>query len=389
MKELFPKEIIEHSTEYFIPKNTVKSTIIYGLVLLVMVYGIAVLPFLSIPIFTSGRGLLKPNKDRMSITSINPGRVTYNAIENNTKVEMGDTLVVLQTNVLDDQLNLNHKKIEIITKEIADLKNIVSNKRSAVATLLTPKFKREMIQYNARLTQHYTKLKNLKIALERNTKLLAKGVIAKVEYEDSKLAYDLENNALHQFQKSTRNSWQATITELENQLIEYENNVEQVMNNKKSYVITAPIKGTLINSSSMNNGSFINAGKLLGEITPDTELIAECYISPKDIGLIDKDKDVTFQIDAFNYNQWGLASGKIIRVGEDVEFIENQPFYKIQCKLNEGQLKLKNGYSRPLGKGMTLNARFEITERTLYDLLYDKMDDWLNPGNGNELVTSN
>jgi HlyD family secretion protein len=49
-------------------------------------------------------------------------------------------------------------------------------------------------------------------------------------------------------------------------------------------------------------------------------------------------------------------------------------------------LKLKNGYKREIGKGMTLNARFEITERTLYELLYDKMDDWLNPGNG-DVVT--
>ena len=32
-------------------------------------------------------------------------------------------------------------------------------------------------------------------------------------------------------------------------------------------------------------------------------------------------------------------------------------------------------------KGMTLNARFLLTERTLFDLLYDKVDDWLNPSN--------
>ena len=124
----------------------------------------------------------------------------------------------------------------------------------------------------------------------------------------------------------------------------------------------------------------------MGEITPDTELIAECYISPKDIGLIDKSKVVSFQIDAFNYNQWGLATGNIIRIADDVEFMDNQPFYKIQCKINQKHLKLKNGYKREIGKGMTLNARFEITERTLYELLYDKMDDWLNPGNG-DVVT--
>ena len=28
---------------------------------------------------------------------------------------------------------------------------------------------------------------------------------------------------------------------------------------------------------------------------------------------------------------------------------------------------------------MSFTARFMITERTLYELLYDKLDDWLNP----------
>ncbi len=27
-----------------------------------------------------------------------------------------------------------------------------------------------------------------------------------------------------------------------------------------------------------------------------------------------------------------------------------------------------------------VTARFELTERTLFELLYDEVDDWLNPG---------
>lgn len=37
---------------------------------------------------------------------------------------------------------------------------------------------------------------------------------------------------------------------------------------------------------------------------------------------------------------------------------------------------------------MTFNARFELTERTLYQLLYDKVDDWMNPTNQNSQITS-
>lgn len=381
MKNIFPKEIIEHTSQYFIPKNTVRSKTIYGLILFLLVGAIVLLPFIKISIFSSASGYIKPNKDRMAITSINSGKVVFNSIENNKSIKVGDTLLVLQTSVLDEQINLNQRKIGVLKNEISDLEKIVNGNGVKLNSLLTSKYKKAIIGYNAVLTEHYTKIKKMKIDFDRNTKLLSKGVIARVEFDNSKLELDLANNALSQFKKSMVNSWQTTLTELNNQVYEFQNNIDQVLKNKNNFVVTSPITGTLINAASLNNGSFVNAGIQLGEITPNTELIAECYVSPKDIGLIDKTKPVSFQVDAFNYNQWGFATGEILNIGDDVEFIDNQPVYKVQCKLYQKHLELKNGYKRELGKGMTLSARFEITNRTLYQLLYDKMDDWLNPGN--------
>ena len=39
----------------------------------------------------------------------------------------------------------------------------------------------------------------------------------------------------------------------------------------------------------------------------------------------------------------------------------------------------KNGYKGDISKGMTLTARFLIANRSLWQLLYDKVDNWLNP----------
>jgi len=128
---------------------------------------------------------------------------------------------------------------------------------------------------------------------------------------------------------------------------------------------------------------FINQGMELGEISPDSNLIVECYISPNDIGLLDKNKLVNFQIDTFNYNQWGLVTGEIIEIGNDIEIVDNNPVFKVLCKINMKYLQLNNGFKGHLKKGMTLNARFELAERTLFNLLYDKVDDWMNPGTNN------
>jgi hypothetical protein len=89
--------------------------------------------------------------------------------------------------------------------------------------------------------------------------------------------------------------------------------------------------------------------------------------------------EVNFQLDAFNYNQWGSARGKVIEISEDIVNIDKSPVFKVRCKLLTDYLELKNGYKGRLKKGMTLTSRFKLIRRSLFDLLYDKTDNWLNP----------
>ena len=88
---------------------------------------------------------------------------------------------------------------------------------------------------------------------------------------------------------------------------------------------------------------------------------------------------VNFQIDAFNYNEWGLVAGKIIDIANDFVLINEQPVFKIKCELKQQTVALPTGYTANLKKGMTLRGRFVVAKRSLYQLLYDKVDDWVNP----------
>ena len=47
--------------------------------------------------------------------------------------------------------------------------------------------------------------------------------------------------------------------------------------------------------------------------------------------------------------------------------------------MDKNYLQLKNGYKGQIGKGMTLTARFYLLDRTLWQLLFDRVDDWFNP----------
>jgi len=54
-------------------------------------------------------------------------------------------------------------------------------------------------------------------------------------------------------------------------------------------------------------------------------------------------------------------------------------FFTVRCQLDRDYLSLKNGYKAQVGKGHTYTARFYLTDRTLWQLLFDRMDDWFNP----------
>ncbi|MCA0959659.1 HlyD family secretion protein [Muricauda ruestringensis] len=386
--QIFPKEIIENTVQAYIPKNGVKSRAVYAIVLTVVLLAICAMPFLKVRIYKNAQGLVKPSKERIAITSLNTGKVVYSNIQTNTYVTKGDVLLIVQNNVLNEQIALTEYDIKRLAEEIADLQYLLSEKKILNSSIQSPKYQKEYFQFLEIMHEHKTRIKKLKIDFERNQKLLYKGVIAKAEFENIKLEYDLALNAFNQFKKQQFNKWESSLTSLKNELEAAQNKNAQYLQSKNEHTVTAPISGSLVNLIGIEKGSIVTSGTLLAEISPDTELVAECYVSPLDIGLIDKSKPVNFQLDAFNYNQWGLATGKILEISQDVELIKEQPVFKVRCQMNEDYLELKNGARGTIKKGMTFNARFELTERTLYQLLYDKVDDWMNPTKRHGQITS-
>lgn len=379
MKQIFPKEILESTVAAHQFKHGTKSKVIYAIIIIAILVLLISLPFIKVDIYTSARGIIKPDKERLSVASLNSGKIVSVNLRNNKRVQEGDTLLVLDNTIISEKLKLSSNQISDIRLFINDLTYLIENKSVSVINITSPKYQKEYLLYQQNLHDLQTRFQKTKQDFERNTLLYEKEVIAKVEFENTKLEYDLALSKINQLKQQQRNTWQANLTEYKNSLLELESTNNQLQENISQFVVTAPITGILINTMGLEIGSFLSSGQRIVDISPDTNLLVECFVSPKDIGLLKLNNQANFQIDAYNYNQWGLATGKIIDIGKDIEFIENTSVFKIQCKIDQKQLKLKNGFAGELKKGMTLNAQFKLAERTLFDLLYDKVDDWINP----------
>lgn len=88
----------------------------------------------------------------------------------------------------------------------------------------------------------------------------------------------------------------------------------------------------------------MTVGTILATLSPDAEICAELYVSPSDIGFLQEGSQVKFQIDAFDYNHWGLVTGEIASIADDIEIVNNTPLFKIKCSFEQQSLRLKNGF---------------------------------------------
>jgi len=151
--------------------------------------------------------------------------------------------------------------------------------------------------------------------------------------------------------------------------------------------VKAPISGIVQGLSSKYPGVWLQPNELLCNISPNDQLIGECYVASKDIGFLKIGQPVQYQIEAFDYNYFGFVKGQILAIDNDYTLISNAPVFKVKCGFEKKTLSLKNGYLGQLKKGLKFQARFNVANRSLWQLLFDKLDDWLNPIKSNDYTT--
>lgn len=374
--KIFPYKMIEYNVEGLFARHHTGSQVLYLTVIVGLIATFFALPYIKVDITKQSRGIIRSEQDNNQVATAIYGQVAEVLILDNQKVTQGELLVRLSTAKIAEQIAFHQEKIEENTKYLNDLKLLLLNNGQTPQTSL---YGQEYLQFQQRLAEQMLKIEYQQKAFDRAKQLFEGGVIAKAEYEQRLFDLDLTKNAQRLLKEQQFKTWELEQNNYRNQTRELQAQITQLERDKEQYVITAPISGTIAQFSGIQPGNFIAPNQPIAQISSSKDLIVESYISPADIGLIQEGMDVRFQIDAFNYNQWGLATGKVIDISKDITAQQDQPFFRVKCSLSEGHLALKNGYQGNLKKGMTLTSRFTITERSLYQLLYDKMDDWLNP----------
>lgn len=381
---LLPKELIRVILPSYYTQLNKSSNAIYITILILTIVVLGCLPIIKVPITIQSLGLIRPTQEKFELKSPLTEKVTKVFVKDNSEVKKGQILLVLDTAELSLKRDFASQHFQILNKQYKDLIDLCRESKEiheleASYSLRTRNYLKKYDEFYNDILLLQEEIELAQKQFNRKTILAKTQAIPEKEVENSEIAYKRAKTKLTLRWKRAHSEWAIELDDHKIKLENLNSEIKQLHKQISKHYIRSTVTGILQNFNGIHEGTIVFANQNIGEITPLSELIAECYVSPKDIGWLQKGMSSIMQIDAYNYNDWGTLEGQVTQVYHDVTILDQQPVFKIKCKFSKNYLTLSNGYKGYLKKGMTLQARFVVTERSLFDLLYDQTDDWLNP----------
>jgi|GEM_PF-919476 len=168
-----------------------------------------------------------------------------------------------------------------------------------------------------------------------------------------------------------------TIVENAKRISEINSQVADAEANLKYKTIVAPVTGEVFDLRAYPG--YVppsgQAARPVLKIVPTEDLIAEVFVTPEDIGYVEKGMPVDVRISAFDFGEYGGIDG-------DVKFISSSslepepPYdffrYSVKVDLDQNYLMVK-GKKKLIKPGMNVQANVRIDEnRTVWNLMTDQ-----------------
>lgn len=376
---LLPNEWIENSIETYIYQHTTKSQIIYWVVLAAITITIVLLPYIHVDISVQGNGIVRPVSEKTELKSPIAELVDSVYVHEGQNINKGDVILRFRTNDSDYKIDYQSERMNDFQNHLADLVYLAKGQRPSV--FQSPTRQQEYNYFIKKKQELETTTEQARRDYTRNKTLFDKKVISEEDYDKYYFQYQSKKDELASLVESQISTWQTDLNTYRNQANEMHTNLKQEKIDNDKYIVRSPVRGTLDQFSGIYRGSSLQAGQTIAVISPGSALCLEVYVSPSNIGYLRVGMPVKVQIGSFDYNEWGVLPGKVINISSDyMTDSQNNAYFKVKCKLDRNYLVLrKTGRKGYLKKGMTVSTHFMITRRSLFDLLYQNIDEWINP----------
>lgn len=377
--QILPSEWINDTLENYLSRRKAKSNIIYAVAIVFVMASIVLLPFIYVDVSVEGTGNVRPKTERSTIIAPVTEIVDEVYVKEGDAVVKGQPILKFRTDNTDVKINYQRSQQNEFLSQCHDLEFLI--KGSCPQTFKSSNREQEYYSMVAQCAQMKTDIRHLKTEWLRNKALYDDKLISEEEYEKYYYQYLDKQNELKTLVENKRATWETDLNNLRQQIREAHSNIEGDVSDKHMLILRAPVSGTVENFSGIYPGIPVQAGTNLAVISPKAPLYVEAFVKPKDIAFIRPNMTAKIQVDAFNYNEWGMLEGKVESVSSDyVVDSSNNYLFKVRVRLDKNYLTDDRTHHQGyIKKGMTAVVRFMVTKKSLFDLLYQSMDSWVNP----------
>jgi multidrug resistance efflux pump len=379
---LYPFTAIQKSAIQYIPRLKSSSHFLYLFILSGILAALACLPFIYTDISVKTSGIIRPSNERTEVRSVITGIIDTILYKEGDNIQKHAVILRIKDLTTQSKRTRNQFETRQCEQFIHDLGLLTSDagiSSIVIQQLISPLYKEQASRFMHQKTDQEASLKKANKELEINIPLARDKVISSKEFFDIQVNGEKTLSAYKAFLQEQLSIWQQDLAKYRLELSQYRQQTDQLNTEAGYYEVKASVAGVIQGIDTWYTGGSLQANETLCTISPEEKLVGECYVPTKDIGLLKKGQAVRYRFEAFDYNYFGVLTGRIINIDNDFTTINNKPVFKVRCSFDSAQLHLKNGYTGQLKKGLGFQACFVVTRRSLWQLLFDKMDDWLNP----------
>jgi HlyD family secretion protein len=400
------KDDIEHSVESLERIHGRDIPYIYWMFLLLILGAVASLPLIKVDISVGGQGQVRPALERIPILPAVDGYIKDIHVVDNQAVLKNDTLLEISSPVLDARIAQNLRQSEENAHTLEDLALLLSapttdaiefsyegaavspGQSGALPTssidiiakhLITGAYIRQFALFVSDLEKNTLQRAQLQREVARSKGLHDRGLVTDQSFEQQQYDCAIVEREIHFLIAQMLSQWQADKLDRELKQIDLESEGRQLSNQKDLYTLRAPVSGTALGFIGLNTAVYIPVGQRLGDISSDDLLQADVYLNPRDIGFVHPTQQVTIQVDAFPYTEWGTIKGHVRTVSQDSVQLGQLAAFKVVIDLDKTLLHSSTDITAVVRRGMSINARFIVRRQTLFHILFGRLSDFLDP----------
>lgn len=347
----------------------------YRAVLGLIVLLIAAIPLVELPVSVQAAGILRRRAETQTLVAPVGGWIRWIRRSEDRRIRAGDTLLVLDRPELGRRAAALAARREQLRAELRDLEILVAGARGLGRTppLSSPRYDAERRHFDDEAALVDGRLEAAVRDHTRIASLAALGLAPAAEMEAAAARVRALRNEAELLRSEALSRWQEALTSVREALRLVALEESELKQEQKRLVVVAPARGDLDTLHAFAPGSYVAPGQPVARLTPASELIAELYLDPAQLGSVRRGSTAHLQVTSLASDRRGRLRGRVYEISPQAIQVGGQAMGRLRVRPEAEAWERADG-PVPLRRGMLVTARLPLGRRSLWSLLRGRVE---------------